>query len=208
MSEVGESVLMTVTPGPRHALSLWRRLCGATMWRHMALGHESCSSVHTGIIRKQASTSTHSSAAVSGGAARAAGEADGNGRVGDDSTDVGRSDDGDRSGVDGGASDSSEDSGRDGSMVSPGEKTATEISAGSQTSEAKKVSTSAAVRNYFEYKLSMEKAAADAAARRSGGGEGGGGGGGSATADGPTDGDVRQAVINMMNAFAHKARRA
>jgi len=51
VSAVGESVTMTVTPGPAHALSLWRRVCGATMWRHIALGHDSCSSVHTGSVR-------------------------------------------------------------------------------------------------------------------------------------------------------------
>jgi len=50
-------------------------------------------------------------------------------------------------------------------MVSPGEKTAAEISAASPTNKAKKMTTSEAVRNYFEYKLSLEKAAADAAAR-------------------------------------------
>ena len=121
---------------------------------------------------------------------------------------MGGSYDGDRSGVDDGESGNSEDSGRDGSMVSPGEKTAAEISAASPTNNAKKMTTSAAVRSYFEYQMSFEKAAVDAAARRRGGGEGGGGVGGTAPADSPTDGDVRPAVINMMTAFVDKARRA
>ena len=74
--------------------------------------------------------------------------------------------------------------------------------------KAKKKTTSAAVRNVFEFKLLSEKAAADAAAGRHGGGGGGGGGGDGASVNGPTDGDVLQAAINMMNAFADKARRA
>jgi len=97
----------------------------------------------------RASAGASSRAAVAGGAAGEAGETEGNGRDGDEGTNVGGSDDGDRSGVDDGESDNSEDSGRDGSMVSPGEKTAAETSAASPTNKAKKMKTSAAVRNYF-----------------------------------------------------------
>jgi len=56
VSMVGESETMTVTPGPRHALSLWRRVCGTTMWRYMGLGHDSRSSVHTGSVRSHQCT--------------------------------------------------------------------------------------------------------------------------------------------------------
>jgi len=146
------------------------------------------------------------SAAGGAGAARAA---VGSGCDGDDGTDDdGGADEEEGSGADGGESDSSEESMTHSSMVSPGEKTATEIAAASPSKKAKKKTTSAAVRNYFEFKLLSEKAAADAEAGRHGGGSGGGGGGDGASVNGPTDGDVRQAAINMMNAFADKARRA
>ena len=146
------------------------------------------------------------SAAGGAGAARAA---EGSGCDADDCTDDDwGADEKEVSGADGGESDSSEDSMPRSSMVSPGEKTATEIAAASPSKNAKKKTTSAAVRNFFEFKLLTEKAAADAAAGRRGEGGGGGGGGDGASVNGPTDGDVRQAAINMMNAFADKARRA
>jgi len=146
------------------------------------------------------------SAAGGAGAARAA---VGSGCNGDDGTeDDGGADEEEGSSADGGESDCSKELMPHSSMVSPGEKTATEIAAASPTKEAKKKTTSAAVRNYLEFKLLSEKAAADAEAGSRGGRSGGGGGGDGASVNGPTDGDVRQAAINMMNAFADKACRA
>jgi len=149
------------------------------------------------------------SASAAGGAC-AARAAEGSGCDGDDCTDDdGGADEEEGSGADGGESDSSEDSMAHSSMVSPREKTDTEIAAASPSKKAKKKTTSAAVRIYFEFKLLSKKAAADAAAgRRRGRGGGGGGGGDGASVNGPTDGDLRQAAINMMNSFAYKAHRA
>jgi len=49
VSVVGESVTMTVTPGPAHALSLWRRVCGATSLWAMTLARR-CTPAVSGII--------------------------------------------------------------------------------------------------------------------------------------------------------------
>jgi len=147
--------------------------------------------------------------AIAAGGAGAARSAEGSGCDGDAGTeDDGGADDEEGLGADGGESDSSEDSMPLSSMVVPGEKTATEIAAASPSKKDKTKTSSAAVRNYFELNLLSEKAAEDAAASRRGGGGGGGRGGDGASVNGPTDGDVRQAAINMKNAFADKARRA
>jgi len=69
---------------------------------------------------------------------------------------------------------------------------------------------------YFEFRLTTEKAAADAVSRRhdvgvESGGEGGPCGpsaGGGSSAGGLSDAEVRMAAINLTNAYAEKARRA
>ena len=66
--------------------------------------------------------------------------------------------------------DSFEDSMPHSSMVSSGKKAAMETEAASPSKTSKKKTTSTAVCNYFEFKLLLEKAAADTAAGRRGAG--------------------------------------
>jgi len=122
------------------------------------------------------------------------------------------------SGTDDGSAGTSTDEGSDSEPVkSPGDRAAAAIEKASPPKKGTKRSTaSAAVRNYFEFRLTTERAAADAVSRRHDvggerGGEGEPGGlsaGGGSSAGGPSDADVRMAAINLMNAYAERSRRA
>jgi len=115
----------------------------------------------------------------------------------EESSDGGSASDSSKSTTPGGSSDTD-------AMVSPGIKTAAENMAADAAKKTKKNTTSAAVRQYSEIKLLSDQGAADVVAR----GHGGGSADEGARGRGPTDGDVRIAAINLMNAFAEKTRRA
>jgi len=118
---------------------------------------------------------------------------------------------------DGSAGTSIEDGSDSEPVTSPGDRAAAAIEKASPpTRGTKKSSASAAVRNYFDFGLTTEKAASDAVSRRHDageerGGEGGPGGpsgGVGSSAGGASDADVRMAAINLVNAYAEKARSA